>query len=330
MSRTLLILAFLFPLLCFLLVRFQDADFLLLLYEFLGQDPTIAFRGKVIWITGASSGIGEYLAYELAKYGSKLVLSARRKEELERVKEKCIAISSALHPSFKKDQDILVLPLDLSQFNTHEKLTEDVINHFGKVDILVNNAARGSRSLVEKGSLEVDRTIMDINTIGTISLTKQVLPYMIQQQKGKIVVVSSALGKFAVPFGSSYTASKHALQGYFDTARLELAERNIGVQIICPGPVESNIEKVAFTEDINVEFKDTPIYDHVEKLKLEEKMPTERCAKLMVVSMANNLDEVWISEHPVLFFYYLSQYFPNLFKWVMKTISPNYIAAQTL
>ena len=75
---------------------------------------------------------------------------------------------------------------------------------------------------------------------------------------------------------------------------------------------------VAFLNLFLQEFKDTPIYDHVEKLKLEEKMPTERCAKLMVVSMANNLDEVWIAEHPVLFFYYLSQYFPNLFKWYVR------------
>jgi len=88
-ESTLLILAVLFPLVCFLLVKFQDADFLLMIYDVLGENPAVALRGKVVWITGASSGIGEYLAYELAKCGCKLVLSARRKKELDRVKEKC-------------------------------------------------------------------------------------------------------------------------------------------------------------------------------------------------------------------------------------------------
>ncbi|KAM7428927.1 Dehydrogenase/reductase SDR member 7 [Porites harrisoni] len=318
MARTLLVLAVLVPLVCVLLVKYQDADFVLMIYELIGQNPAVALRGKVVWITGASSGIGEYLAYELAKYGCKLVLSARRKGELERVKKNCAAISLAHDSSFEKDQDILVLPLDLQKFDTHEKLAQDVLKHFGKVDILVNNGARGQFGLLRKTSLEVDRAILDLNTVGTISLTKAILPHMIEHHEGQIVIVSSLSGKIGSPYTSTYSASKHALQGYFDTARLELSEYNIGVQVICPGPVKSDIIKVAFTEDIN---KTAPSEDFLKKVAKIPIMPTERCAKLMAVTMANNLDEVWIAEYPALSGPYLNQYFPNFFRWLGKKIS---------
>ncbi|XP_068746507.1 dehydrogenase/reductase SDR family member 7-like [Montipora capricornis] len=327
MGRTLLILAVVLPLLCFLLAKYQDADFLLLFYEMFGKNATVALQGKVVWITGASSGIGEYLAYELAKSGCKLVLSARRKDELERVKQKCVAISSALYPSFQ-DRDILVLPLDLLQFETHGNLTIDVMKHFGKVDILVNNGARGQVSWIKETPLEVDRALLNLNLVGTISLTKAVLPHMIQQQQGDIVVVSSGAGKFGSPFSSTYSASKFALHGFFDTARLELGEHNINVQMVCPGPVESNVIDHVFTRDINLTLKDIPSFFAFWKAerkggsgKAFRKMPTERCAKLMVVGMANNLDEVWISEYPCLLSYYMNQYLPNLTRWLCKKYS---------
>ncbi|XP_015770706.1 PREDICTED: dehydrogenase/reductase SDR family member 7-like [Acropora digitifera] len=320
MNHKLLILAVVIPLLCFLLAKYQDGDFNLMFYEIFGKDATVALKGKVVWITGASSGIGEYLAYELSKCGCKLVLSARRKEQLERVKEKCAAISSALDPSFQKDQDILVLPLDLLQLDTHENLAKDVIKHFGKIDILVNNTGRLQMSLVKKTSLEVDRAVIDLNTIGTISLTKAVLPHMIECRQGQIVVVSSVLGKFGFPYQASYAASKHALQGYFDTARLELAEHNIGVQIICPGPVESSLSENAFSEDVDVPFKDSPSYDLSKKMMPYERMFTDRCTSLMTVSMANNLEEVWIAEQPTLGFVYINQYFPHLSKWYVWSV----------
>ncbi|XP_074612714.1 dehydrogenase/reductase SDR family member 7-like isoform X2 [Acropora palmata] len=301
--------------------RRRDADFHLMFYEIFGQDATVALKGKVVWITGASSGIGEYLAYELSKCGCKLVLSARRKEQLERVKENCAAISRVLDPSFQKDQDILVLPLDLLQLNTHENLAKDVIKHFGKVDVLVNNGARGQLAWIKETPLEVDRALLELNVVGTISITKAVLPYMLQQQGGDIVVVSSGNGKFGSPSAATYVASKFALQGYFDSARVELGEHNISVQTVCPGPVESNIFDYAFTKDVNKPLKDEPSLSGLLKKNILKKMTTERCAKLMVVGMANNLDETWISEHPVLLIYYMNQYFPNLTRWIAKKYS---------
>ncbi|KAK2572431.1 Dehydrogenase/reductase SDR family member 7 [Acropora cervicornis] len=281
MNHKLLILAVVIPLLCFLLAKYQDADFYLMFYEIFGQDATVALKGKVIWITGASSGIGEYLAYELSKCGCKLVLSARRKEQLERVKEKCAAISSALDPSFQKDQDILVLPVDLLQLDTHENLAKDVIKHFGKVDVLVNNGARGQIAWMKETPLEVDRALLELNLVGTISITKAVLPYMLQQQGGDIVIVSSVAGKMGGPLSATYSASKFALQP----------------------------------------LKDEPSLSGLLKKNILKKMTTERCAKLMVVGMANNLDETWISEHPFLLMVYLNQYFPNLTRWISKKYS---------
>ncbi|XP_020614189.1 dehydrogenase/reductase SDR family member 7-like isoform X2 [Orbicella faveolata] len=291
-----LIAAVLVPVICFLLFKFQDGDFTLMIYEMIGQDPAVALRGKVVWITGASSGIGEYLAYELVKYGCKLVLSARRKVELERVKKNCAVIAIAHDSSFKTDQDILVLPLDLLKYDTHEKRIQDVLNHFEKVDILVNNAGRSQRAWLEKSSLEVDRALLDLNVVGTISLTKAVLPHMIERHEGQIVVVSSILGKIGFPFKATLSASKHALQGYFDTARLELAEHNIHVQTVLPGP----------------ELKDA------QNLPQLGMMSTERCAHLMAVGVANNLDEVWITETPPLLMLYSNQYLPNLYRWLSK------------
>ncbi|XP_022802167.1 dehydrogenase/reductase SDR family member 7-like [Stylophora pistillata] len=176
---------------------------------------------------------------------------------------------------------------------------------------LVNNGGRSQRSLVKKTSLEVDKALINLNLIGTISLTKAVLPHMIERLYGQIVIVSSVLGKFGWPYGAAYCASKHALQGYFDSARIELTQHNIQVQTVLPGPVKSNITRHAFTEDVNVQFKETSNYQEIQA----RKMPTERCAKLMLVGMANNLDELWISENPMLLMTYANQYFPTVFRW---------------
>lgn len=233
------------------------------------------------------------------------------------------AIATGDDSSFNKDQDILVLPLDLMKFDTHGNLTQDVLKHFGKVDILVNNGARGQESWMRSTPLEVDRAVFDLNVIGTISMTKAILPHMTERKEGQIVVVSSIFGKFAFPHSAVYCSTKHALQGYFDGVRFELARNNIHVQTVLPGPVKSQILERAFTRDINVEYKDSPKFEKIDF----SRMPTERCAKLMAIGMANNLDEIWISENPALMVTYIREYFPNLFRWIFKPFANQRMAA---
>ncbi|XP_004698683.2 dehydrogenase/reductase SDR family member 7 [Echinops telfairi] len=261
----------------------------------------------VVWVTGASSGIGEELAYQLSKLGVSLVLSARRVDELERVKQKCLENGNL------KGKDVLVLPLDLTDINSHEAATKAVLQEFGKIDILVNNGGRSQRSLFIDTSLDVYRELMVLNYLGTVSLTKHVLPHMIERKQGKIFTINSIVGFMSAPLASGYCGSKHALRGFFNSLRIELAAYYPGIIIssIYPGPVQSNIVKNAITEDLKAlgNAGDQSF-----------KMATSRCARLILISMANDLKDVWISDHPILFMAYLGQYMPILTGWLANKL----------
>ncbi len=188
------------------------------------------YKDKVVWITGASSGIGEHLTYALAEQGAKLAISSRNEKELQRVRQNCHGKT-----------DILVAPLDVSAFDSVPGVAQKILDHFGRIDILINNAGVSQRAPIKDTALEVDRKIMDINYFGALAVTKAVLPFMWQQGAGHIVVMSSVMGKIGVPHRSAYAASKHALHGFFDTLRAEVAPDNIKVTVICPGYVRTNV-----------------------------------------------------------------------------------------
>ena len=196
------------------------------------------FSGKVVWITGASSGIGEALALELASRGATLVLSARRAERLDEVLERCAA-----------SDEHLVVPLDLTETDTLTLAAKSVLDRFGRIDVLINNGGISQRGTVAETALEVDREIMEVNYMGAVALTKAVLPSMLARRAGQIVVVSSLIGKIGTPMRSAYAASKHALQGFSDCLRAEVHDQGVGVTVICPGYVRTEITKKALTPD---------------------------------------------------------------------------------
>ncbi|KAJ1107730.1 hypothetical protein NDU88_005119 [Pleurodeles waltl] len=290
------------------LIRFlrADGDLSLLWAELFGSSPEKELSGKVVWVTGASSGIGEELSYQLAKLGAILVLSARRVEELQRVKQKCLEISGL------QKEDVLVLPLDLVKRDTHESAASTVLHHFGRIDVLINNGGRSQRSLFVDASLDVYEALIQINYLGTISLTKCVLKHMVERKKGKIVNVSSITGFIGAPLSTGYAASKHALQGFFNSLRIELYDYpDIMITNVCPGPVQSKVVDNAFTEEVNK----TP-----DRTDQSYKMPTARCVQLMLVSIANNLKEIWIADQPYLCVCYLWQYMPTWAWWITGKI----------
>ncbi len=190
----------------------------------------VAFQNKIVWITGASSGIGEALVYAFIDAGAQVIASARKVEELSRVKEQC-SIPEVCH----------VLPLDLTKVDTFEATVKDVFAKFERVDYLINNGGVSQRSTVLETPLEIDRRIMEVNFFGTVALTKCVLPYMLSQGGGYIAATSSISGKFGFYQRSAYAASKHALHGFFESLRLENRRQNIRVSMIVPGRVRTNI-----------------------------------------------------------------------------------------
>ena len=192
------------------------------------------FRGKTVWVTGASSGIGEAIAVAFSREGAKVILSARNAAELERARGICDEPSRHV-----------VLPLDL----TDQAAIRRAAASAGEVDVVVHSGGVSQRSLAMQTDLAVEHTIMDLNFFGTVALTKAVLPSMIARKSGHIVPISSVVGYVGTPLRSAYAASKHALHGYFDSLRAEVAKDGVRITIVCPGYIRTNVSRNALTGD---------------------------------------------------------------------------------
>ncbi|WP_295676306.1 SDR family oxidoreductase [uncultured Mucilaginibacter sp.] len=194
------------------------------------------FNNKVTWITGASSGIGEALAYAMSAAGAKLILSGRRMDELERVKQACSDPGS-----------VQLLPLDLADAASLEGKVADAIICFGHIDIMVHNGGVTQRGLVIETGIEAHRRVMEVDYFSYVELTRALLPHFVARRAGHFVVTSSVMGKIGTPMRSAYAAAKHALHGFFDCLRAEVAADNIKVTILTPGYIRTNISLFAVT-----------------------------------------------------------------------------------
>jgi short-subunit dehydrogenase len=256
------------------------------------------FADKIIWITGASSGIGEELAIQLSRSGAKVVLSARNKEVLEQVLTK-----------LNKPENHLILPLDLEKQNEFPVLLQTILDKYGRFDMLFNNGGLSQRSEVHETSMEVDRKIMEINYFGNIALTKTVLPYFRKQQSGHIIVTSSVAGKFGFFLRSAYSASKHALQGYYESLLLEEAKNNIAVTILCPGKINTPISMSALHGNGEKHNE----MDHNQATG----MPVSVCVTKILKAVSNKKKEVLIGNREI-YAVYIKRFLPALFWKIIK------------
>lgn len=256
-------------------------------------------KNTVIWITGASSGIGEALVYAYNTQGAKLIISARNRDELFRVKGNC-----------KNQINVHVLSLDLENTEDLENKARDAQKIFGKIDILINAGGITQRAAALETELAVEQKIMNVNFWGTVALSKAVLPQMIEKGDGTVVCISSLTGKFGVRNRSAYAASKHALHGYFDTLRAEVHDKNINITMICPGYIKTNISLNALTAHGEPH--------HIMDENQEKGMSSETCAREIIKAIAQKKEEVYIGGKEIKGILF-RRFFPLRFSKYMRT-----------
>lgn len=253
---------------------------------------------KKVWITGASSGIGEEYAYAFARKGCYLVLSGRNNAELERVRNNCAGASG-----------IEILPLDLARQETFAPMTAALLERIGHIDILVNNAGVSQRSMARDTRFDVDKFIIEVDLIGTIGLTKAVLPSMLARRSGQIVVTSSLMGKFGTPMRSAYAAAKHGLHGFFDSLRAELHQDGIRVLIVCPGFIRTNVSINAMTGDGSRQ-------NTMDETTGKGLHPSVVAAR-MIRALQHDRQEIYVGGSEV-WGVYLKRFFPGLFSRIVR------------
>ncbi|MCI0522286.1 MAG: SDR family NAD(P)-dependent oxidoreductase [Bacteroidales bacterium] len=261
------------------------------------------YSGRVVWITGASSGIGEALVYKFVSNGSRVVASSCDSDQLDRVADRCSGMKGS----------ITAVPFDLADTAAIEKLAGEVAAKEGRIDILLNIGGVSQRALIIDTPLWLDRRIMEVNYFGTIALTKAVLPHMISAGGGHIVATSSISGRFGFPLRSAYSASKQALHGFFETLLLEHKKDNIRVSVLIPGRVRTKISFSALTAS----GKEHGKMDE----GLDKGITPERAAEQIIRGLKRNRREILVGSSELLMLS-IRKYFPALFFRLAGKIKP--------
>ena len=261
------------------------------------------YTNKVIWITGASSGIGQELALQFAKEKATLVLSSRNLSRLNEVKLECEKRGSVCH----------VFPLDLTIEKNINETAKQVLEKVKKIDLLINNGGISQRSFALETPVDVDRKVMETNFFGAVTLTKSVLPSMVANGGGHIVAISSIVGKFGFPLRSAYSASKHALHGFFDTIRAELYSKNIQVTLVIPGRIRTNISVNA----IDKEGKAYGVMDEGQSAG----MPVNQCVRKIIKGLKKNKKEILVGKSETLMVH-IRKFLPGLYYKLARKVSP--------
>jgi len=261
-------------------------------------------KDKIVWITGASSGIGEALADVLFKRGSTLILSARNAARLIEIKTRLDEIAPGR---------CFTVPCDVTLKKSVEQAVEAVKQLAGNVDILINNAGVSQRSYALDTDLQVDRDLFEVNFFGAVAVTKGILPWMISGGGGHIVVISSMAGKYGFRMRSTYSASKHALHGFFETLRAELHDKNVKVTMVVPGRIKTDISVHSLTGNGTT-------YGKMDKGQANG-VPVNTCARIIIRAIESNRKEVFIGRLE-LFLLTMKRICPPIYYWIVNRASP--------
>jgi len=256
------------------------------------------YNGKTIWITGASSGIGEALAYALSKAGATLVISARRASELERVKAACT------HP-----EKVEIITIDLSSQESVKEAIHACLSRHVRIDLLFNNGGISQRAEALSTDLGIVRRVMEINFFSNIAISQAIALHMKEHGGGHIVVTSSLMGKWGFYLRSAYAAAKHALHGYYDSMRMEVEQYGIKITLLTPGFIASEISKHA----LNDKGESTGEMDNNQA----QGMSTAQCAQEILTGVAAGKTEFGIGGKELLGLK-LRRFLPALFEKILR------------
>jgi len=257
-----------------------------------------AFRDQAVIVTGASAGIGQALALQLARLGAKVSIAARRADRLEEVATTCRALGA----------EVMVVPTDLREEAQCKALVEKTVAAFGRLDMLINNAGLAVLSLfADYPDLHLFRQTMDVNFYGAVNCTFYALPYL-KQTKGRIVAISSMGGKAAIPYNTPYCASKYALHGFYDALRMELSRSGVSATVICPWWVVTEFHEA------QMDKYGVPYGPRGRAIYSRRMMSADRCAEITLRAAYTRRREVLMG--PGTLTVWLKLLSPRLLDWI--------------